>query len=222
MEVESRSLRIFFCLRISHPPSGNNCVCDGVRKHTPRRTHIFLTHFPCVACRHRVHAWLKVFAARMSLLSVSPSPFSCFICRPCCSRTVTSTPRSRLHLPCRTVPDPKARVKRTSARAARSLATWPVPRTPQVMNPKSSTRLLLQTETRRLSTIRTTITSLTSQKHTREHWTVRCFHNVRSLCFVCLESLYVCLLRRRVIASPLTSESEDTETLSDSCQQCRT
>ena len=44
------------------------------------------------------------------------------------------------------------------------LATWSIPRTPQVMNPKSSTRLLLQVETRRLSTIRTTITSLTSQK----------------------------------------------------------
>ena len=46
-------------------------------------------------------------------------------------RTVTSTPRSRLHLPGRTVPDPEARVKRTSARAARSFATWPIPRTPQ-------------------------------------------------------------------------------------------
>ena len=32
------------------------------------------------------------------------------------------------------------------------------------MSPKSSTRLLLQTETRRQSTIRTTITSLTSRK----------------------------------------------------------
>ena len=51
--------------------------------------------------------------------------------------------------------------------------------TPLVMSPKSSTRLLLQTVTRRLSTIRTTITSPTSQKkHTREHWTVRCSHNV--------------------------------------------
>ena len=37
--------------------------------HTPCRTHIFLTHFPCVAYRHRVHAWLKVFAVR----HISPS-----------------------------------------------------------------------------------------------------------------------------------------------------
>ena len=90
--------------------------------HIPCRTHIFLT-FPRVAYRHRAHAWLKVFAVRMSYLSISPSPLTCFIRRLCCSRTVTSTPRSRLHLPCRTVPDPKARVKRTSARAARSSAT---------------------------------------------------------------------------------------------------
>ena len=59
----------FFCLRISHPRSGNYCVCDGGCTHTPCRTHIFLTHFPCVAYRHRAHAWLKVFAVR----HISPS-----------------------------------------------------------------------------------------------------------------------------------------------------
>ena len=51
----------------------------------------------------------------------------------------------------------------------RSLATWPIPRTSQAVSPKSSTRLLLQTETRRPSTIRTTITSLTFSKITREN-----------------------------------------------------
>ena len=49
--------------------------------HTSCRTHIFLTHFPCVAYRHRLHAWLKVFAVRMSYLSISLSPFSCFMHR---------------------------------------------------------------------------------------------------------------------------------------------
>ena len=98
----------------------------------------------------------------------------------CVARTFSDTFSLLL---CRTVPDPKARVKRTSARAAESLATWPIPRTPQGMSPKSLTRLLLQTETRRLSTIRTTITSLLLKNHTREHWTVRCFHNVKSRCF---------------------------------------
>ena len=29
MAMEWRSLRIFFRLQISHPRSGNNCVCDG-------------------------------------------------------------------------------------------------------------------------------------------------------------------------------------------------
>ena len=104
-------------LRISHPRGGNYRVCDGRCTHTPCRTHIFLTHFPCVAYIHRVHAWLKVFAVRMSYLSISPSPFSCFIRLPCCSLTVTWRPPSRpwrLHLPCRTVPDPKAQVWRTS------------------------------------------------------------------------------------------------------------
>ena len=147
---------------------------DSAAVHTLRVARTFFRHLPCVAYRHRVHAWLKVFAVRMSHVPISCSPFSYFIHRLYRSRTVTSTPRSRLHLPCRKVPDPKARDKRTSARAARSLATWPIPRTPQFMSPKSSTRLLLQMETRRLSTIRTTITSLTSRKS---------HHSVRSFCF---------------------------------------
>ena len=78
------------------------CATGGV--HTLRVARTFSLHFfPCVTYRHE-HAWLKVFAVRMSFLSISPFPLSCFIRHPCCSRTVTSTPRSRLHLPCRTVP----------------------------------------------------------------------------------------------------------------------
>ena len=61
-------------------------------------------------------------------------------------------------------PRPKsARVKRTSARASRSSATWLIPRTPQVMSPNSPTRPLLWTVTRRPSTTRTTITLVTSR-----------------------------------------------------------
>ena len=48
-------------------------MCDGECTHTPCRTHIFLTRFLCVTCRHRVQAWLKVFAVRMSYLSNSLS-----------------------------------------------------------------------------------------------------------------------------------------------------
>ena len=110
-----------------------DCVCllfdpSSLCTHTPCRTHIFFALVPCVTYRHE-HAWLKVFAVCMSYLSISTSPFSCFIRRLCCSRTVTSTPRSRLHRLRRASPDPKARVKRTSARAPGSLATWPIPRT---------------------------------------------------------------------------------------------
>ena len=83
-----------------------------------------------MTCRRRAHAWLKVFAVLMSCLSISPSPFSCFIRLLCCSCTVTSRPPSRLQSLRRISLDPKARAKRTSARAARSLATWPIPRTP--------------------------------------------------------------------------------------------
>ena len=132
------STKIFGVL---HPRSCEYCVCDG------RCTHTLLSHahFSALRCAHphifmrvNTHAWPKVVkrvcCIRMSLISISPSPFSCFTLHPCCSLTVTSRPPSRLwrpRLPCRTLPDPEARVKRTSAWVPRSLATWPVPRTPQ-------------------------------------------------------------------------------------------
>ena len=150
--------------------------------HTPCGTHIFFALLHCVTYRHE-HTWLKVFAVRMSHLSLPPSPFSCFIRRPCCSRTVTSTPRSRLHLPCRTVPDPKARVKRTSARADEEFG--------YLTDPTNSTGCELQRvrqdyfcrrrhDAYQRSEPRLHLWLL--KNHTREHWTVRCFHNVRSLC----------------------------------------
>ena len=70
------------------------CVRRGVYTHCVART-FFLTHSPCVAFRRHEHVWLKVVAGRMSYLSISPSPLSCFIRRPCCSRTVTSRPLFR-------------------------------------------------------------------------------------------------------------------------------
>ena len=60
----------------------------------------------------------KVCCMFMSHISDSPSPLSCFIGRPCCSRTVTSTSRSRPHRFLRALPDPEARAKRTSRRSA--------------------------------------------------------------------------------------------------------
>ena len=111
---------------------------------TPCRTHIFLTaSLRGVQTSTYTHG-SRCLQCGLSYRSISPSPFSCFISRPCCSRTVTSKPYSRRHCPRRTFPlILKARVKRTSARAPRSLATWPIPRTPQVMSPRSSTKSLL-------------------------------------------------------------------------------
>ena len=138
---------------------------DHIKYNALRVARKILWHIsPYVTYRHHVHVWVKIVAVRMTYLIISSFPFSYVIRRLDYSRTITSTSRSGLLLPCRTVADPKARSKRTSARAARSFATWSIQRTPQIRSPKSSTRLLLQTETRRLSTIRNTITSLTSQK----------------------------------------------------------
>ena len=153
-------------------------VCaTGVYTHSPVARTFFrtvlhtFTHLRACTFTHGSSVCKKVCCMRMWLISISPSPFSCFTLHPCSSLTVTSRPRSRLwrpRLPCRTVPDPKARVKRTSARAVGSLATWPIPRSPQVMSPTSSTRSLLWTMTRCSLTIQTSMKSLTSRKNTRE------------------------------------------------------
>ena len=125
----------FFGPRISYPRSGNFCVCDGWCTHTPCRTHLFLTHFPCVACRHRVHAWLKVFAVRMSHISPSHHLHSHV------SSAVFAVPALSLrdHIPVCTVFAGLHPGKRTSARAAGvwqpgrshalhiSASTWPFP-----------------------------------------------------------------------------------------------
>ena len=107
------------------------CVRRVVHTHDASHAHVFWHSF--FAWRTDIaytHGSLE-FAVRMAHISISLSLFSCFIRHPCCSSSVTSTPRSRPHRLRRTVLDPKARVKRTSARAPRSLATWPIPRTPQ-------------------------------------------------------------------------------------------
>ena len=77
---------------------------DGRCTHTPCRTHTFFALFPCMTYRHE-HAWLKAFATCVSYLPISLSPFSCFIRRLCCSRAVTSTPRSLLHRLRRALPE---------------------------------------------------------------------------------------------------------------------
>ena len=90
----------------------------------------------------------------MSYLSTSTSPFSCFIRRLCCSRTVTSTPRSRLH-----------RLRRAHQTQMRSTCATPhVRRRVWLTSFQSSTKPLLWTVTRRPATVRTTMASLTSRE----------------------------------------------------------
>ena len=86
--------------------------------HSVSHAHFPDTSFFCVAYRHRVHAWLKVFAVRMSNLLISPSPFSCHV-----SFTVFAVPAQspRHFVPVCTFlaelfPIRKAQVKRTHER----------------------------------------------------------------------------------------------------------
>ena len=154
---------VFFVVEVSHPGSSDYRVCHGSAHTLTCCTHMFL-HIACAqshdahcVCAHSAHLHAcehtrmpqvseKVCCMRMSHISISPSLFTCVTLRPCCSLTVSSRPLSRLWRPrlsCRALPDPKARVKRTSARAPRSLATWPSAVLTQVMSPHSSTRSLL-------------------------------------------------------------------------------
>ena len=55
----------FFKLRISPTRSGSYCVCDGGCTQTPCRTHIFLTHFPCVAQTSRTRTAQGVCSAHV-------------------------------------------------------------------------------------------------------------------------------------------------------------
>ena len=97
------------------------CATGG-GTHTPCRTLTFPTQFSLRDVQTSRTRMAQGVCSALSHLTISPSPFSCFIRLLCCSLTVNSRPPSRLRrprLPCRTSPDPKAWVKRTSARAAR-------------------------------------------------------------------------------------------------------
>ena len=116
--------------RIEYEPDQQHVSRALMYTHFCCRTHIFLhcvAHIYTSSCVH-IHAWLeclKKFVACMSCLSISPSPFSCFTCHPCCLLTVTSRPFQTLTSTTflSSFTRPKARVKRTSTRAPRSLAT---------------------------------------------------------------------------------------------------
>ena len=126
-------------------------MCDG-GVHTLRRAHICLTHFSLRGAQiSRTRMAQGVCSARVVSHRLT---FSCFIHRLCCSRTVTSTRRPCLHLPCRT--------GRSDALHKR---------------PKSSTRFLINDPN--YDNI-SDFSKITREKH----WTVRCFHNVRTFLMV--------------------------------------
>ena len=101
----------------------------------------FCSHTLRVARTFSLHFFLT-WRADTNMYDSRSSQRTCHISSSSCSRTVTSTSHSRLLLPCRAVPDPKARVQRNSARAAKTLATWPIPLTPQINESKESDKVI--------------------------------------------------------------------------------
>ena len=102
------------------------CATGGVHN-TPCHTHIVVAHFPCVTCRHRVHARLKVLAVWNVIclhLALCSHVSSAVLVVP---RMVTSTPHSRRTVFVELYPT----LKRGSSalpheRRGVSLATWPI------------------------------------------------------------------------------------------------
>ena len=160
--TQSLVARTFFCAQVAH------CV---------HRTFLCVSHARMAqGLRSRKRCLLHV-------CHVSPShlPFSHESVYLCCSLTVTSRPLPSVHVILPYFPVLKAQNTHNSSFTSRSLAGWPnqmQTHSIQVMSPQGSTRSLLWTMRRCLLTIGTSMKSLTSRKHKREQWTVRCSHNV--------------------------------------------
>ena len=101
------------------------------------------------------------------------------------SSTVFAVPaRSLRHLvpvctfPRRTVPDPKSAGQAHFRTSGEEFCYLADPTHSTGYEPKEFDRLVLQTETRLYNDPNYDNISDFSKKHTREHWTVRCSHNV--------------------------------------------
>ena len=119
--------------------------------------------------RVHIHAWLKSCQkGSLHVCHTSPSRFLCLMSHPSLlfleGHLETNPDIMFLTTVSPNSPVLKSQHMRHSALASRSFATWPSQMETQVMSPRSSTRSLLWTMTRRPSTIRATITSLTSRK----------------------------------------------------------
>ena len=128
MDVEWRKSEDFFWLRNSHPRSGNYCVCYGECTHTPCLTHIFFCTFSLRDVQIRTPMAQGVCSVYVISLHIALSilmfhPPSLLFPHGHFDTTIPSAPSSS------SFTRQKTRVKRTSARAPGSLATWPIPRT---------------------------------------------------------------------------------------------
>ena len=96
MDIERWNLKVFFfffLLRFrTHVVATSVCVWREVYTHSVSHAHFSDTSFCAwrtdIACTYGS----RCLQCACHILSISPSPFSCFIRRPCCSRTVTLTP----------------------------------------------------------------------------------------------------------------------------------
>ena len=130
MEVERRSLRIFFEVS-GFRTHVATAVCATGSVYTPCCTHTFDGRFSTRGVRtSRTRMAQGVCSVHVTSLHLT---FSFLMFHPPSLLLPNGhfDTRSHLHFLCRPVPDPKARVKRTSARTARSLPVWRIPRTPQ-------------------------------------------------------------------------------------------
>ena len=184
----------WWLLRVWHPGSSDYRVCDRcVHTHSPVARTFFrtvlhtFTHLHACTFTHGSSVCKKVCCMRMWLISISPSPFSCFTLHPCSSLTVTSRPLSRLwrpRLPCRTVPDPKKRG--SSALPHERRGVW-LPGRSHAVHRLWAQRVRQDHfcgqwhDAHWRSRPQWNLWLL--EKHTREHRTVRCSQSVWSLCF---------------------------------------
>ena len=180
MDMEWRSLRIFYRLRISHPRGGNHCVCDGRCTHTPCRTHIFLTQFLCVMYRQMAQGVCSahVISLHLTLSILMFHPPSLLFPHGHFQTTFPSAQSS----PDFTRPESTGQAHfRTNVEEFGYLA-----------DPTHSTGC----EAKEFDKITSADWDMTpindpnhdrisnfTKKRTREHWTVRCSHSVWNLCF---------------------------------------
>ena len=165
--------------------SKNPQSCSVHTLRVARRTHILLTHYPCVAYRHRVHAWPKVFcSARVTCRHLTFSllkfhPPSLLFPRGHLDTLLPSAPS----LPnCSRSEGAGQAQFRTGGEEFGYLAdpTHSTGYEPEEFDKTASA----DGDTTPINDPNYDNMCDFSKNHTREHWTVvRCFHYARSLCF---------------------------------------